>query len=303
MKKRVALLVDGNSMAWRAFHAGWRKDKPDLEFEGKPTGMIFRFLRSIKMLLEQHTDIGWCKIAWDGGKPAFRTKLLPTYKQREQRDPQMMESFIVQERELIPLTAQLGVSGFRVIGWEADDLIGLQARVHGFHQLILYSGDRDMWQLVGNPNYQRVAVAFPQHADLLTPETFVKMVGFDSYKQWFWFRVLTGDASDKIPGVPSIGEKRAREIIESGWPYTDAPPKWAGTVAANKQTIDRNMKLMDLNFSSQILEREWRERKAAVSHYVAAQDLNAAKNTFKELGMFGQLEGWSRWADAFRRLS
>lgn len=207
MSDRTIAVIDGNSMIHRAFHAlPPTMTAPD----GRPTNAVFGFTSMlIKMMSELKPD--GVIVAWDKGKPAFRTDALAQYKAH--RPPTAQEL-----RDQFPMTKEildaLAVEQLEVQGWEADDLLGTLAsrgEADGLH-VLLVTGDRDALQLVTD----RVHVISTQKG-----VTDIKVYDPAAVEERFGVRPdqivdylgLKGDASDNIPGIKGVGEKTAAKLI------------------------------------------------------------------------------------------
>ena len=232
--------------------------------------------------------------------PAFRRALLPTYKaaRKSKLDEDERAEFHQQQAWLEENLPAFGVGWMRFAGWEADDVLAWSAgrkRAEG-KQVVVLSGDRDMWQLVAD----RVSVLMPDGSDPITLETFPKRARFPSPMHWFRYRVLSGDASDGIPGVGQIGDKRARELVlERGWPVKGSVP--TGWWAMRHGTVARNQQLMDLRHAAGRLDLVKPEPGERIC-VGPSRDLTAARRALGAAGMDTLLATWATWSEPFRRL-
>jgi DNA polymerase I len=211
MTKRL-LLIDGHSMAYRAFFA-----LPAENFttaSGQHTNAIYGFATMLISLLkeEKPTHIA---VAFDVSRKTFRTEIFPEYKANRAKTP---DEFRSQMSYLHELVESFGITQFEREGFEADDIIATiakQAEADGF-EVAICTGDRDSFQLVndkttvlypkrGVSEMARMTPAAVQEKYMLTPE------------QYPDFAALRGDPSDNLPSVPGVGEKTAAKwIIEYG---------------------------------------------------------------------------------------
>jgi DNA polymerase I len=197
MTKRL-LLIDGHSMAYRAFFA-----LPADNF----TTMLLSLLSS-----EKPTHVA---VAFDVSRKTFRSEIFPDYKANRAKTP---DEFRSQMSYLHELVAAFGITTFEVEGFEADDIIATiakQAEREGAEVLIC-TGDRDSFQLVN----AKTTVLYPKRgvSDLsrMTPEAVQEKYGM-SPEQYPDFAALRGDPSDNLPSVPGVGEKTAaRWVVEYG---------------------------------------------------------------------------------------
>jgi len=211
MKKRL-LLIDGHSMAYRAFYA-----LPPENFttaSGQHTNAIYGFATMLLSLLvnEKPTHVA---VAFDVSRKTFRSEIFPQYKANRASTPDEFRSQMTYLHELV---SSFGISTFEIEGYEADDILGTiakQAEREGAEVLIC-TGDRDSFQLVN----QMTTVLYPKRgvSDLarITPDAVAEKYGMTP-AQYPDFAALRGDPSDNLPSVPGVGEKTAAKwIIEYG---------------------------------------------------------------------------------------
>ena len=198
------VLIDGNSLLKRAFYATPVFSTRD----GRPTNAIFGF---IKLLFKVLSDVKpqYLIVAFDLKAPTFRHKMFDGYKAT--RKP-MPDELAAQVEPLKELLAEMHIAMCSKEGLEADDIIGTLSNKFDVHSYI-YTGDRDSYQLVD----EKTDVCFTRKgvSDLikLNAGNFRAEVGLDP-AQIVDLKALMGDKSDNIPGVPGIGEKTARGLIE-----------------------------------------------------------------------------------------
>ncbi len=211
MSKRL-LLIDGHSMAYRAFYA-----LPAENFttaQGQHTNAIYGFATMLLSLLssEKPTHVA---VAFDVSRKTFRSEIFPEYKANRAKTP---DEFRSQMSYLHELVSAFGITQFEVEGYEADDIlatIAKQAEKEGAEVLIC-TGDRDSFQLVN----EKTTVLYPKRgvSDLarMTPEAVQEKYGM-SPTQYPDFAALRGDPSDNLPSIPGVGEKTAAKwVVEYG---------------------------------------------------------------------------------------
>ena len=211
MSKRL-LLIDGHSMAYRAFYA-----LPAENFttaSGQHTNAIYGFATMLLSLLssEKPTHVA---VAFDVSRKTFRSEIFPEYKANRAKTP---DEFRSQMSYLHELVTAFGIAQFEVEGFEADDIlatIAKRAEKEGAEVLIC-TGDRDSFQLVN----EKTTVLYPKRgvSDLarMTPEAVQEKYGM-SPTQYPDFAALRGDPSDNLPSIPGVGEKTAAKwIVEYG---------------------------------------------------------------------------------------
>ena len=211
MTKRL-LLIDGHSMAYRAFFA-----LPADNFttaQGQHTNAIYGFATMLLSLLssEKPTHVA---VAFDVSRKTFRSEIFPDYKANRAKTP---DEFRSQMSYLHELVAAFGITTFEVEGFEADDIIATIAKQGEREgaEVLICTGDRDSFQLVN----AKTTVLYPKRgvSDLsrMTPEAVQEKYGM-SPEQYPDFAALRGDPSDNLPSVPGVGEKTAaRWVVEYG---------------------------------------------------------------------------------------
>lgn len=202
------LLIDGHSMAYRAFYA-----LPVDNFKtstGQPTNAVYGFAAMIINLINQEkpTHIA---VAFDVSRQTFRTEKFPEYKSNRAATP---DEFRSQVSHIYEVVNAFGINRFELPGFEADDVIATltkNAETEGFEVLIC-SGDRDTFQLVS----EKTTVLYPKKGVTemarMTPEAVIEKYGLTP-KQYPDFAALRGDPSDNLPSLPGVGEKTATKWI------------------------------------------------------------------------------------------
>ncbi|GAY13464.1 DNA polymerase I [Mycobacterium sp. shizuoka-1] len=211
-QKPTLLLLDGNSLAFRAFYA-----LPAENFKtknGLTTNAVYGFTAMLINLLrdEQPTHVA---AAFDVSRQTFRKEKYPEYKEGRSATPDEFRGQIEITKEVL---VALGITVLAEPGFEADDIIATlatQAEQEAYRVLVV-TGDRDALQLV-SPD---VTVLYPRKgvSDLtrFTPEAVVEKYGLTPV-QYPDFAALRGDPSDNLPGIPGVGEKTAAKwIVEYG---------------------------------------------------------------------------------------
>ena len=210
-QKRV-LLIDGHSMAYRAFFA-----LPTENFTtatGQHTNAIYGFATMLLSLLstEKPTHVA---VAFDVSRTTFRSEIFPDYKANRAKTP---DEFRSQMSYLHDLVSSFGISSFEVEGFEADDIIATIAKVAEKEgaEVLICTGDRDSFQLIN----EMTTVLYPKRgvSDLVRMNTLALQEKYGiTPEQYPDFAALRGDPSDNLPSVPGVGEKTAAKwIIEYG---------------------------------------------------------------------------------------
>lgn len=198
------LLVDGSYYAFRSFYA----IKNLSNSKGEPTNAVYGYVKTLqRMVLDLKPD--FAAVIFDDGLPAARMALQADYKAHRTETP---EALLAQFPVIHAITEPLGFKRLSHYGEEADDLIASYAKVamaQGI-EVILATNDKDLMQLVNHTckvyqtdkdMFKLLGAAELQEKWGIPPEKIGEILA------------LTGDASDNIPGVPSIGPKIAAALI------------------------------------------------------------------------------------------
>ena len=240
-------LIDGNSVAYRAFYAL----PEDLATKsGQVTNAVFGFTRMLIRLLKDYHPDG-IAVAWDVSRQTFRTESYPEYKAQREKAPDHFRSQLPLIDEVLQT---LQITQLREEGYEADDLIATLTKrsVAAGWDVLIVTGDRDAFQLIEGP----VKVVYTRRgiSDIvLADESYV----LDRYgirpDQYVEYAALRGDTSDNLPGVPGVGEKTASRLISE---YGDLDnlyvsvsgltPKLRENLATHRQQVFLNRELMQL---------------------------------------------------------
>ncbi|MCJ7839755.1 DNA polymerase I [Lederbergia sp. NSJ-179] len=206
MKKKL-MLIDGNSIAYRAFFA-----LPLLNNDkGVHTNAIYGFTTMLmKVLAEQKpTHI---LVAFDAGKTTFRHSTFTEYKGGRQKTPPELSEQFPFLRELLDA---YGIQRYELENYEADDIIGTlatKAEKDDFEVLVV-SGDKDLTQLSTDKTTVAITRKGITDIEAYTPEHIYEKYGLKP-SQIIDMKGLMGDQSDNIPGVPGVGEKTAIKLLK-----------------------------------------------------------------------------------------
>lgn len=209
MKKLI--LIDGNAILHRAFHAL----PPLTNKDGIIVNAVYGFFSMFLKILEaQKPD--FIVVCFDKKAPTFRKELYVGYQAKR---PKMSEDLVPQIKFVHEVLKSAKVEIFEVDGYEADDLIGtisvqaVEGKLNGGIDVFIVSGDRDLLQLVN------------EHVKMIAPITgLTNMIIFDEVAvlqkygikplQLVDYKALVGDASDNYPGVAGVGPKTASDLIK-----------------------------------------------------------------------------------------
>ena len=246
--KPTLMLLDGNSLAFRAFYA-----LPVENFKtrgGLTTNAVYGFTAMLINLLrdEAPTHVA---AAFDVSRQTFRSERYPEYKANRSATPDEFHGQIDITKEVLNA---LGITVLAEPGFEADDIIATlatQAEDEGYRVLVV-SGDRDSLQLVSDD----VTVLYPRKGvselTRFTPAAVVEKYGLTP-TQYPDFAALRGDPSDNLPGIPGVGEKTAcKWIVEYGTlqglvdNVASVRGKVGDALRANLASVVRNRELTEL---------------------------------------------------------
>lgn len=248
----TTLLVDGNSLTYRAFFA---LPTDMATASGQVTNAVFGFTSMLAYVLKEQQPDG-ILVAFDRPEPTFRHTAEPTYKAQRDAAPDILRQQMGLVREVL---AALGITTVDEVGWEADDLIATATKqlVDRGEDVIIVTGDRDSYQLVSDPHvkvmYNKRGVsdyALYDEAGIeertgVTPDLYVQ------------YAALRGDNSDNLPGVPGVGEKTAAKLINKYGGLDgifanvdEQTPKLKSNLIENEERARKNLDLMILHFDA-----------------------------------------------------
>ncbi len=212
MTKNKLLLVDGNSVAFRAFFALHNSLERFKNRNGLHTNAIYAFNTMFENVMqkEQPTHV---LVAFDAGKTTFRTEMYAEYKGGRSKTPGEFKEQMPYIRDLL---TGLGVQYYELPNYEADDIIGTLAEKVDKDQfdVVVLSGDRDLTQLASKEVKVDITVKGVSDIESYTPEHVAEKYDGLTPKQIIDMKGLAGDASDNIPGVTKIGEKTAIKLLK-----------------------------------------------------------------------------------------
>lgn len=209
MSKHKLLLIDGNSIAFRAFYAVQNYESFKTK-SGLHTNAVLFFNNMLESILSKEKP-SHVLIAFDAGKTTFRHEFFTEYKAGRAKTPGEFKEQMPYIRELIE--AQ-GITHYELMDYEADDIIGTLAKREASAdcEVVVLSGDKDLTQLASE--HIRVEVTTRGVSELVTytPEFIKEKYGLEPL-QIIDMKGLAGDSSDNIPGVTRIGEKTALKLL------------------------------------------------------------------------------------------
>lgn len=211
MAQKKLLLIDGNSVAFRAFYALFRQLDRFVSPDGLHTNAIYTFKNMLDAILKQvqPTNI---LVAFDAGKVTFRTKMYQDYKGGRQKTPSELLEQMPVIRQML---ADLGIKSYELKNYEADDIIGTLAKMgeDADYQVTIVTGDRDLTQLASEKTTVLITKNGVGDTEAYTPEH-MKEVNGVTPTEFIDMKALMGDNSDNYPGVTKVGPKTASRLIQ-----------------------------------------------------------------------------------------
>ncbi|WP_318614246.1 DNA polymerase I [Sporosarcina sp. YIM B06819] len=206
MTTKKILLLDGNSLAYRAFFA-----LPLLTNDnGVHTNAVYGFTMMLQNILadEKPTHI---LVAWDAGKTTFRHTTYGEYKGGRQKTPPELSEQFPYLRKLLDAYQ---IPQYELDQYEADDIIGTLSKTGNADQaeVVVISGDKDLTQLASDHTTVYITRKGMTDIEKYTPDHVREKYGIEPH-QIIDMKGLMGDASDNIPGVPGVGEKTALKLL------------------------------------------------------------------------------------------
>lgn len=203
------ILIDGNSLLFKAFYATSYTGNYMVNRNGIPTNGVYGFARMVEKIIS--TNPKYVIVAFDYGKKTFRNELLDTYKATRKETPQELVPQFALAREY--LTAH-SITWYEVEGYEGDDIIGTLVDFGEKNNLkvSVYTGDKDANQLISPQTTIYRTVKGVTELDIYNEQTLLDKYGLkpDQFRD---FLGLMGDSSDNIPGIKGVGEKTALKLL------------------------------------------------------------------------------------------
>lgn len=291
----TVMLIDGNSLTYRAFHAL----PPDLmTSSGQVTNAVLGFTSMLINLVRDHRPDGVC-VTFDRKEPTFRHKKVSTYKGNRDKTPDTLIDQMGLVRQVVE-TLKLPICD--LVGFEADDVIATLARkgAEQGHDILIVTGDRDSYQLVKDPHvkviYNKRGVsdyALYDEAGILE-RTGVRP------EQYVQYAALRGDPSDNLPGVPGVGEKTAAKLINKYGGIDgiyehvqDQTPKLKSNLIENEALARVNVEMMELVSDAPVT--------VSIDTILAPEDFDVAE--LKEIFDFLEFRLMDRLLAAFDQLN
>lgn len=209
MKRLV--LIDGNSLLYRAYYATAYSGNLMKTTKGVTTNALYAFTVMMMRVLEEYSFSHIC-VAFDAQTPTFRHQVYTGYKAgRRPTPPELIEQFPLSRK----LLESLNIPYYELDHYEADDIIGTlakRAQEEAFDAIDVITGDQDLLQLVSDKVTVHLTKRGLTEIEAFTPEKVKEVYGINP-KQVIDLKGLMGDNSDNIPGIPGIGPKTAMKLV------------------------------------------------------------------------------------------
>ena len=198
------VLIDGNSLVNRAFYALPPLNNP----QGVQVQAVYGFTTMLVKIMETIRP-AYIVTAFDVHAPTFRHKMYEGYKASRKGMPDELAAQMPILKEMLDV---MGIKRLEKEGYEADDVIGTVAKRYGV-QTYIVTGDRDSFQLID----ESTRVLFTKRGITETEELDEKALA-EKYgltpRGVIEYKSLAGDGSDDIPGVPGVGDKTAKSLLQ-----------------------------------------------------------------------------------------
>lgn len=244
----MLMLIDGNSLTYRAFHAL----PTDLQTSsGQVTNAVFGFTAMMLNLVRDHRP-DRLVVTFDLPGPTFRHEMVDTYKANREAAPDILRQQMGLVRQVVETFALPMIDAE---GFEADDVIATlatEAAERG-EDVIVVTGDRDSYQLVADPHVRVLYNKRGVSDYALYDEAGIKERTGVAPSSYVTYAALRGDPSDNLPGVPGVGEKTAAKLVNAYGDLDgifahaqDQTPKLRANLTEHEPRARSNLEMMTL---------------------------------------------------------
>jgi DNA polymerase-1 len=242
---KLILLVDGENILHQSFHKFEKLKSTD----GKPSGAIFGFFKSLHMYLNRF-DPDKVVISFDNGHSKYREALLPNYKGHRKNISYDFESLQSQKKQIMRVLRMLRVSYIydkkKISNYEGDDFLAylyLKSR-GGDNKYILISSDKDFNQLLGKD----LKIFNPRKEAIVNLNNCKELFGYEA-SETVDYLSLVGDSSDDIPGLKGYGPVKARKFLDQYGSIEKA--------LTHEGLKDRNLMAKSWERNQQLIDLRW----------------------------------------------
>lgn len=248
MKDSLFLVLDGNALLHRAWHA----IPPLATQDGTVVNAVYGFTNVIEKMLNVY-DPAYIAVAWDLPGGTFRHEEFEEYKAQREKKPDELYAQIPMIQEML---LAYGIPSFSLKGFEADDILGTVSAMNeqkGLETLIV-TGDLDSLQLVSAKTKVVFFVKGLSEVKIYDISAVHERYGLPP-ERLIDLKTLIGDTSDNLPGVPGIGEKSAAELLKAygtvdgileAFDAGTLPEKYVKKFTGQKKTVAQMKRLVTI---------------------------------------------------------
>ena len=209
MKRMI--LIDGNSLMYRAYYGMAAGGAPQANSKGLYTNAIYAFARMINHVIKL-SNYDNILVAFDAGKKTLRHEWMTDYKAGRAPMPDEFRMQIAYIKQFLDI---MRIKQYEQDLYEADDIIGTMSKIaedNGYH-VDIFSSDKDLLQLVSENTTVHLNKKGMTELEDYTPELFYERYQIN-YNQFIDLKAMMGDKSDNLPGIPGVGEKKAVALLQ-----------------------------------------------------------------------------------------
>lgn len=241
-RKKLILIIDGENILHQSFHKFEKLKSTD----GKPSGAIFGFFKSLHMYLTRWVP-DKAYITFDNGHSSYRVALTKgTYKEHRKNIAVDYESLQQQKAIIIKMLGYLRIPYIfdkkKLNDWEGDDFLAYLVLSHKEDKVLVVSSDKDFNQLL---TQKGVKIYNPRKDELITKVNCKELFGY-SPEETVDYLSMVGDGSDDIKGIPGVGPVRARKILDEYGTWDEYAKHHNQT--SHIEIMEKNRALIDLRF-------------------------------------------------------
>ncbi|MCP4213501.1 MAG: DNA polymerase I [bacterium] len=231
-------IIDGMYLVFSSFYS----NNNMRTLKGEPTGAVYGFITRTENMIKELKPTR-VAVAFDVREKTFRHKMYPEYKAKRMAPP---EELLAQLPFIKEYLEARGISIFESPGLEADDIIAHVSRDESAkgNKVIIFTADKDLFQLVTDEN--NVRIFHPKLKEELDCEGIKNQYGM-SPRQIVDYLSLMGDSSDNIPGVPGVGEKTAKKLIDQFGTIDNMLENLGDIKEKLRAKIETNLELLKLS--------------------------------------------------------
>jgi DNA polymerase-1 len=234
---KKTLLVDGDNLFKIGFHGA-----RDLYNDGEHLGGIYHFINILRKFLEEHNH-DKVVVFWDGeSNSSIRKSIYPQYKANRRQDMNEFkyESYLQQKVRVKQYLEEIFVRQVEMVDNEADDLMAYYTQIATDEDIIIFSADKDLTQLISErvTIYSPISKQYYKDGDMIT----INKVDIPHYNVLLT-KIFTGDKSDNINGIEGLGEK----TLIKYFPQVQEKPCTVEEILSYARNIEQKKPIKTLN--------------------------------------------------------